>query len=375
MNRDAHFYAVLGFCRACGFTKASAQIIAHASQLVDDARINIMFIDQASNDVSANIQHDTVANRPAFFNMATCHSYLRIKSFNYEAMVNNTAAFHFVPGCVGENFTKKLRCKEESPVVLDLLQDVGREDDLIKLGIVLHAYADTFSHQGFSGMLSRVNDIKNCVAKTKADMSLIDRIVNFLKLFGEEKFEQYFDRIMPGYGHCQALEFPDIPHLVWSYRYDCSDQFNGSYKTVEIDNKQRYTRAFINIKKYLELYLINHPQYGDHDLRFDKFDSLLATLVSQGNDRTREKNWQQVLVKLGLFDWQDQDFLTYEENKWLTEAFTNYNCKAFSSRKVDGVQLADNFAQTHWYKFYLAVKWYKQKFFAYCAGYQLSIPN
>jgi hypothetical protein len=37
MKIDAHYYAVLGFCRACGFGKASAYDIAYASQFVDDA--------------------------------------------------------------------------------------------------------------------------------------------------------------------------------------------------------------------------------------------------------------------------------------------------------------------------------------------------
>ncbi|WP_459927580.1 DUF6765 family protein [Desulfosporosinus burensis] len=49
-------------------------------------------------------------------------------------------------------------------MILDILSDVFHERDLIKLGIVLHAYADTFAHQGFSGMVSKVNDIKSCEA-------------------------------------------------------------------------------------------------------------------------------------------------------------------------------------------------------------------
>ena len=179
MNRDAHYYAILAFCRACGFKKNSAHVIAYASQFVDDAKINLIFFNRSS----LIFEHDIVENRPALFNMATCHSYFRIKTFNYEAMVNNTCAFHFVPGCKGENFTKKLRCKEESPVILDLLNDVSLEDDLIKLGIVLHTYADTFSHQGFSGMLSKVNDIKNCKLRNKVYLGLLDRILHIFKQF------------------------------------------------------------------------------------------------------------------------------------------------------------------------------------------------
>ena len=47
-----------------------------------------------------------------------------------------------------------MRCKEESHVIKDIVNEALGQNDLIKLGIVLHAYADTFVHQGFSGILS-----------------------------------------------------------------------------------------------------------------------------------------------------------------------------------------------------------------------------
>jgi len=371
MKRDAHYYAVLAFCRACGFKKNNAHTIAFASQFVDDAKINLILLDKSKK----TIQHELIQNRPAFFNMATCHSYFRIKTFNYEAMVNNTTAFHFVPGCTGENFTKKLRCKEESPVILDILKDVILEDDLIKLGIALHAYADTFAHQGFSGMLSKVNDIKNCEAKNKVHLGLLESIPNILKQLSKEKFESYFDRIMPAYGHGQAMEFPDIPYLEWSYDYDYSDEFNGSYKKVVIDNKNRYRQAFNNIRWHLEDYLSKHTQYADRSFSFNNFDLLFEALVFEGSDKIREMNWKRILVDQGLFNREDQLLLNYDDNGWLKEAFSNYDRKVFDNRKVEGAQLADNFLNSNWYGFYLAVKWYKKKFFEYCSKYHLSIPN
>ncbi|OLN31509.1 DUF6765 family protein [Desulfosporosinus metallidurans] len=371
MKRDAHYYAILAFCRACGFKKDSAQVIAYASQFVDDAKINLMFIDSSSHIP----EHDLVENRSAFFNMATCHSYFRINTFNYEAMVNNTIAFHFVPGCKGENFTKRLRCKEEAPIILDIINDVFLEDDLIKLGIILHAYADSYTHQGFSGMLSKVNDIKNCKAITKEDLGLLYKILHFFAQFGRENYEKLFDRIMPAYGHGQALEFPDIPSLVWSYEFDESGEFNGSYKSVEIDNKERFKRAFNNIRKHLEDYLALHNQYLDCYLGFENFDILMDTLLSEGEDKKREKNWIRLLIEQGLFNTDDLDLITYDDNKWLKEAFRNFDPKIFDDRQVDGVQLADNFSNSNWYGFYRAVKWYKKKFFQYCTKYELSIPH
>ncbi|MHB8125256.1 MAG: DUF6765 family protein [Desulfitobacteriaceae bacterium] len=371
MNRDAHYYAILAFCRACGFKKNSAHVIAYASQFVDDAKINLIFFEKTN----ATIEHDIVNNQPAFFNMATCHSYFRIKTFNYEAMVNNTITFHFVPGCKGENFTKRLRCMEESPVILDILKDVLIEDNLIKLGIVLHAYVDTFSHQGFSGMLSKVNDIKNCEAKTKVGLGLLDIIPYFFKYFSKEKYDELLDQVMPAYGHSQAMDFADLSYLMWSYEYDYSDQFNGSYKMVEIDNKTRYQRAFNGVRKHLENYLKKHNQYFDKSQRFNNFDILMDTLVFKGNDQVKEKNWKKLLIEQRLFNKDDLDLIIYEENKWLNEAFSNFDRKVFDNREVEGVQLAANFINSNWYGFFLAVRWYKKKFFEYCTKYQLNIPN
>ncbi len=372
MQRDAHYYAILAFCRACGFKKESAQVIAYASQFVDDAKINLMFLSHESE----LFEHDMVGNRPAFFNMATCHSYARIKTFNYEAMINNTCAFHFVPGCKGESFTKKLRCKEESPIILDILEDVFVEDDLIKLGIILHAFADSYTHQGFSGMLSKVNDIKNCKAKNTKDLWFVYKILNVIAQFSREQYDNLFDRVVPAYGHGQALEFPDIPDLEWSYEYDYSDEFSGSYKEVKINNRDRFSRAFNNIRNHLESYLLKHPQYIDTKLRFTDFAQLMATVFSKGDAKQREETWKRFLIDQQLFNQDDLDLIIYQDDKWLKEAFSNYERSVFDNRRVaKEVQLADDFQTSNWYGFYLSAKWYKQKFFEYCTKYQLIIPS
>ncbi len=71
MKIDAHYYALLGFSRACGFKKDCAILLGYASQFVDDARINHIVI----GGDPAGIDHDTIEKEPSFFNMATCHSY------------------------------------------------------------------------------------------------------------------------------------------------------------------------------------------------------------------------------------------------------------------------------------------------------------
>lgn len=373
MKRDSHYYATLAFCRACGFNKESAHLVAYASQFVDDAKINTIFFNKKSNHPS--LEHDYIERRPALFNMATCHSYFRIDTFNYESMVYNTSAFHFVPGCKGESFTKKLRCKEKSPVIIDILDEAILEDDLIKLGIVLHVYVDTFSHQGFSGILSKVNAIRDCEAKKNEFLDPLDRFLKLFKFFTQKRYDMYLDRILPAYGHAQAVNLPDLPYMEWSYKYDDSEEFHGSYKHVMVNNKDRYWRAFTDVKAYLENYLVKHQHYRDQNVFFQNFEILFDTLLQEGSDRAREKNWINLFIREGLFNKEDNDLMVYEEDKWLKDAFSNYDRDLFNNREVEGAQLANHFWHSNWYQFYLAVKWYKKRFFQSCEKHQLWIPH
>ena len=369
MKKDAHYYAVLAFARACGFKKEAAFSVAYASQFVDDAKINHITL----KEKPANIESETIDNKPAFFNMATCHSYFKVKTFNFSSMVNNTSAFHFVPGCEGTSFIEKMQCKENKQVIKNILRDAKEDNDLVKFGMVLHPFADTFAHKGFSGLLSKVNDIQRCKPR-KISSIVLKPIIRVMLLFGNKKFDKYLDSAMPAYGHGQAMENPDLPYLKWSYKYDYTDEFTEELKTTNKDNKKRFTRAFENIKKHLEEYLSKHPEYKDSDVNFTDFDKLYKVLIKRGNDKKRISNWKKLFLETNLSLKSDKAY-KYDENLWLEQAFSNYDKKKFNNRKVINAVLANNFNESNWYKFYKAVKWYKPMFFKYCKEEGLDIPN
>ena len=371
MRLDAHYYGVLGFSRACGFNKESACRVAYASQFVDDASINYIMI----KGQPGSIQYDLIDNKPAFFNMAASSSYRTVKAFNYCTMVNNTIAFHFVPGCRGESFVKKLRCMEESPIILELLDRVLKQDDLIALGIVLHGYADTFSHQGFSGLLSKVNDITECTAESALPWLFIDGISLFLKDIFKPDFDNLYDVVIPAYGHAQAWIYPDLPYLTWSYKYDYTDEFSEVFKLTLIDNRRRYKQAFQKIRIYLEEYLARFPKYRDKNNDFKDFPSLFDTLLTEGTSRGRISNWEKLLVRKGLFNQSEIVEIKYDKEKWLKEAFVDYRKVKYDDARVEGAVLSPNLPNSNWYKFCKAVKWYKKNFFECCTKNSLYIPR
>jgi hypothetical protein len=363
MKMDAHYYAVLAFGRACGFKKEHAWDIAYASQFVDDAKINHIIADDTPKDEV--IKHmSRIDSKLCFFDMATCHSYKKIKTFNYNSMIKNTVPFHFLPGCEGNNFVKQLRCREKGILIRQLFDKIIERGNLIELGIALHVFADTYSHQGFSGLLSKVNDIKGLRIEDNSGR-ILDKIPKTLR-WAKDKIYTKFDKVIPAYGHAQAISFPDLPYLTWSYSYDSSDEFSNKDEFSEkIQNKKRFTEAFKEIDKILQDFLKRHPKYTEASIKpIDKAE-LFDSLIVKKSDSGRVKHWKKTIEKMGLFDKTDPMF-EYNEHKWLDDAFQNYDKKRFRGRKVKGAVLASGFENSKWFSYYKAVHWYKRVFFECC---------
>jgi hypothetical protein len=379
MQKDAHYYAILAFSRNCGFTKQSAHKVAYASQFVDDAKTN-QYVLQGPTDGLEDIE--LIDGNPSLYNFATCHAYNKIDTFNYSAMINNTCAFHFVPYCSGHSFVRKLRCGEESssgkksPVIESIMEEAIEEGDVIRFGLVLHPYADTFSHQGFSGLLSKVNDICEVRAESfslpiKFSRSIVSLVKSFT--FSQSKFDKRLDKILPAYGHAQAWDYPDIPCLKWSYKYDYSDEFSRDWIRLNVNNPKRFRRAFNNIKDELTQFLSLHPNHKDEKVIQIDFEILFQALLKSGYLWWRIRNWKNVMIDNGLFDENDSEILEYNEELWNKQAFRNYNKKHFNHRKVAPAIVDESFTFSDLYQYYRSVKWYKKRFHYYCGQYGLDI--
>ncbi|MFW5794765.1 MAG: DUF6765 family protein [Bacillota bacterium] len=368
MKKDAHYYALLAMARSVGIEKETAHKIAYASQFVDDAKINKITLADDNPDSLLSV----LDNSEKIINAATCHDYFIVNTFNYGAMINNTTAFHFVPGCDGNSFVKKMRCKEESPIIMEILEAALEEGDPIKLGITLHAYADTFSHQGFSGILSKVNDVNEIATSNK-----IDEDIGF-KGFANNLFDQVKyrtkDLYLPAYGHGQVFTYPDTPYLDWKYCFDASNDFSKDFKTTIISNKERFTDAFKQIKKHLEKFIETNPKYKDDAVTEASESKFLSTLTLREIKENRIQKWKEFMVDEELFEENDQ-LLDYDENLWLKEAFKQFIQEDFDDRIVKEVYLKDDFMNSNWYQYYKGTQWYKKLFFQSAAKNGLLIPN
>ncbi|MFO7889147.1 MAG: DUF6765 family protein [bacterium] len=371
MEKSSHYYAVLALSRICGMKKYVALRLAYASQYVDDAKINHLGFEKPKVTDELFEERD---GKQILVNVATCHSYFMIKTLNYQAMINNTAAFHFVPGCKGKVFTKKMRCAADSKVINKIITKSYKAEPE-QFGMLLHTYADTFAHQGFSGLISKENDIEKLKGKP-LDVNWKTKGIKLLKWFTKKKFDLYFDKIMPAYGHGQAAMNPDTPYLKWSYEFDPSDTFKGlAYEKSKVDNKKRFTLAFKKIKEKIDTYLEKNPAFKEKNLSGNEhLEKFFEILVKQAKIKKKIKMWQRFMYDRELFE-KDQDKIKYNDQKWLKEAFVDYNKKKFNARKVLDVTLKKDYQDTSWYKYVKAVKWYKKQLFPALKKQGLDIPN
>lgn len=369
MHMDAHYYAVLAFARACGYTKDAAWTLAYASQFVDDALINQLSIAQETYGIP--LDHHSP---PSLLNMATCHAYARIKTFNLSAMINNTCAFHFVPGCEGESFTWRMVCRPKGRILEGIAKDVLAQDNLVKFGVFLHAWADSYSHEGFSGLLSKANDIEHLESLSKVYFStktVLPKVILYLRRKGVlSRFDTVVDYIVPAYGHAQALHYPDEPYLKWHYYYDNKDIIYQNHFTGQvIDNKERYRKAFDSVELLLDQFISNNPIYKDKFIpkNMSLFSELYDTLFLGGTSKTRIELWKDTIKRLKLLDEEDIDILNYRKDAWFDEAFSNYkeNPRKFRGRIVENAILRETFPESRWYQFCQAVRWYKERFHSY----------
>jgi len=368
MTKDCHYYAVLAFARAIGYKKEIAHKIAYASQFVDDAKINHITLKRNFE----TLDYLNMNGKPSFYNMATCHCYFKLKTYNYSAMTANTSAFHFVPGGGGKTFTRKMRCKQNNPVINEILELAINEDNPVKFGMLLHSFADTFAHQGFSGIISKVNDIKECKAKIRV------RSENLLKKWGRglalKFYDKCFDWAVPAYGHGQVANFPDEPYLKWSYVYEYLDDDNDLSVPTKIDNPKRFVAAFYEIQHLLERFLKLHPEFKDNDFKPLSSKKCYKLIIKKAGVKRRIKIWQKFMLKNKMFIESDQAF-KYDEELWLKAAFADYHKNKYDARNVNNANLRIDFGESDWYQFYKAVHWYKPMFFATCKKHGVEIPN
>jgi len=176
MQRDIHFYLTFALGRRMGIQLQEIECIAWADQ----------FTDELTQPQVHGLQTQT----------STLGNWI-------EKQIQATVLmpFHFIPG---DDSSYPWMTTADSSRARKLVE--AARGDPLGLGIALHAYQDTFSHQGFSGWEEPLN---GCFPWYSPEAAL------------------------PNVGHAELRAVPDVTNYVWT------DPRNG----MKVDNRVRAMQA------------------------------------------------------------------------------------------------------------------------------------
>ena len=105
---------------------------------------------------------------------------------------------------------------------------------LYRIGVALHTYADTWSHQRFSGRKHNENNVEVLCKWENQDWKKCKRL-----------FDIVLDLFRAKVGHLQAFNYPDYSYVHWQYKINRKDQpyqrknyeeFLKTFKDIELSS-------------------------------------------------------------------------------------------------------------------------------------------
>jgi hypothetical protein len=296
MEKDFHFYVTYALANKAGFSHDESYIISYASQYVDD------------NNEGQYPRKDGPPQFP--FGIKTNGGFFRpimtqsmsVKSLVYEIQKFVYVPFHFLPGdnnqpIKGEK--NKYSTTPDSQNAKNLLRTALATGDLYRLGISLHTFADTWSHQNFTGYEEEWNSVFH--------------------------WRNPFRAFAPNIGHADVGHLPDGISTTWDdYRFDKPYRKRNNQEIAS----QACKRVFQELRTARKGDIYWTDVAGD-------FSKIIN--AEDYDDRVNK-------VK----DYVNRPDLGYKKNGWVDEAVKD--------REGEVLEASEKFENTHWFKFQLAAK-------------------
>lgn len=218
MQKDFHYYCIAVLAKAAGFDKDDALTIAYASQYVDDST-------ESEPIRVGDLMFDPVRT-----------AHYRLKALNWATQKRVYIPFHFIPPNPIRSPRDTFVTAPNSRFALRILKEACGEElevrRLCRIGVALHTFADTWTHQGFSGRRHKENDVE-CIYHREGKKWKYLLLENF-----------YLD-VLPQIGHSEAGHFPDQSFLTWKYTRKSTNE------VVERNNTQELLTAAKSIYQKL----------------------------------------------------------------------------------------------------------------------------
>ncbi|MBW6514130.1 MAG: hypothetical protein K0B87_05180 [Candidatus Syntrophosphaera sp.] len=245
MNIAYHYFATKTLAVLAGFSEPEAHIIAYACQYVDEAQesepITIYGLPEPSFERMKKDELDPTC---------TGHKGLLNILYNFDDVRRKVLLpFHFMPaGWNAAHTSFNYLTKAESPPALELVRlalqklrttaagSPFRDLELIRLGVALHTYEDTFAHQNFSARNSKQdNAVKNPQIRVNGRVRKLPAIFVITGFLGYS------------IGHGLIGTFPDRFNTRINY-------FDGRGKSVSVNTSTRFKTASRQVYSLLREY-------------------------------------------------------------------------------------------------------------------------
>ena len=224
MNIDYHYGVIYVVSRIGGLDQKQAQVVAHACQYIDDSTVPGLL---------------KFAGGETFDRFASAHRMFDYKNADNDENRVVWVPFHFLPGAQGATLEEKAICRKNSDVAKTMVRHAlarrSEPNGLHRLGVALHVYVDTWSHQGFSGTESDYNKLSWLVGDDHDEATWLGKLKAAAGVLEDNLKARALD-IISGLGHGAALPFPDMPWAKWKY-------VNGHGHPVERDNLPDFIEA------------------------------------------------------------------------------------------------------------------------------------
>lgn len=352
MQKDMHYYGIYSLARAAGMKDDAAQIVASASQFVDDSvEYDLVFLPDGGS-ISCTV---------------TAHHTESTKNLDITDQRYIWVPFHFLPAGSGSTMQEKLVCGENSALAQEMVQNALNEsidglNALTRIGITAHVYADTFSHYGFAGISSPLNKVitdsidfeiksagvkKYIIRKTKKFMKT-NQIIPSLK----SRFQQFFDRLTGTFaesvshalGHGPVATCPDRPFLKWSFQYE------ESGKNEKRNNMQTFKNGCTNIHQMFRTFLAKNPAYKDGDgVEFASISQSVEEILGfEGTEDERSGKWEDYVKKGNLFpNASGNGIPSYRGTVWEKANSKNKDCSSASKKDIEEAVAFHKSAEDH----------------------------
>ncbi len=347
MQSDFHYAAIRTLAQCAGLPEGDAQTMAFASQYVDDATEHKGIVISGIPDVLHKELHDRKMINAAgrFEPICTAHKGIQyLSGLRKDVQRKVYIPFHFVPGYSKEESKRfDYRVRAGGQMISELLdhwlgrlgdeeQVGGRQGAAVGVGVALHSYADSWSHQRFSGRHhSGDNDIER------------------ISVFREGKWERlgWWEQaklnMMPDVGHVEAMNLPDQSHMTWRYEHD----------DTGILHTRENTEIFLDACEHIHRKL---SEYGSERGRsWKEIVGRVRLCLENPTESVKEKFsvWQRAFPEVHL---------EYHAHDWRREALSGdrYDWDHFSDADDFGTLEYTATGKLRWFLFHLAARYQRE---------------